>query len=49
MENTAIELSQKGKKAFEEGDFENAIHFFSEAAKTYMTPPQQPRIKKRNF
>ncbi|MBT3189816.1 MAG: hypothetical protein HN736_12800 [Anaerolineae bacterium] len=36
MENTAIELSQKGKKAFEEGDFENAIHFFSEAAKTYI-------------
>ena len=35
MENIAIELSEKGKKAFEEGDFASAIHFFSETVKHY--------------
>ncbi len=35
MGNTAIELSQKGKKAFEEGDFESAIQSFSDSAKVY--------------
>ena len=35
MENTAIELSEKGKKAFEKGDFESAIQFFSETAEAY--------------
>jgi len=41
MENEAIELSQKGKKAFEEGNFDNAIQSFSEAAKVY-TEEEKP-------
>jgi len=36
MENTAIELSEKGKKAFEKGDFKSAIQFFSETAEAYL-------------
>ncbi len=36
MENTAIELSQKGKKAFEKGDFESAIQIFSDSAEAYL-------------
>ena len=36
MENTAIELSEKGKKAFGEGDFESAVHFFSKTAEVYL-------------
>ncbi len=35
MENTAIENSDQGKIAFQEGDFKSAVHFFSEAAKRY--------------
>lgn len=36
MENTAIELSEKGKKAFGEGDFKSAVHIFSEIAEAYL-------------
>lgn len=36
MENTAIELSTNGKKAFEKGDFESAIQIFSETAEAYL-------------
>ena len=36
MKNTAIELSTNGKKAFEEGDFNSAIQFFSEAVEAYL-------------
>ena len=36
MGNTAIELSTNGKKAFETGDFDSAIHFFSEAVEAYL-------------
>ena len=36
MGNTAIELSEKGKKAFEKGDFESAIQSFSETADSYL-------------
>lgn len=36
MENTAIELSQKGKKAFEKGDFESAVQIFSESVAAYL-------------
>ncbi len=35
MENTATELSEKGKKAFQQGDFETAIQVFAEAAESY--------------
>jgi tetratricopeptide (TPR) repeat protein len=35
MENTAIELSQNGKKAFEQGDFETAVQAFSQSAAAY--------------
>ncbi len=35
MENTSLEFSEKGKKAFELGDFEAAIQAFSEAANAY--------------
>ncbi|HIE24630.1 MAG TPA: tetratricopeptide repeat protein [Anaerolineales bacterium] len=36
MENTAIELSEKGKKAFENGDFEGAVQIFTECAELYL-------------
>ena len=35
MEATSLELSETGKKAYQKGDFESAIRFFSEAAKSY--------------
>ncbi|MBT3323074.1 MAG: hypothetical protein HN392_12395 [Anaerolineae bacterium] len=35
MENTAIELSEKGKKAFQDFDYEKAADIFSEAAELY--------------
>ncbi len=36
MENTAIELSEKGKRAFQQDDFETAIQFFADAAESYL-------------
>ncbi len=35
MENTALELSQNGKKAFEKGDFQTAIQAFTQSAAAY--------------
>ncbi len=37
MEKTALAFSEEGKKAFEKGDFENAIQSFSAAAENYAT------------
>ena len=36
MENTAIALAEKGKKAFGEGDFQSAVQSFSESAEAYL-------------
>ena len=41
MEKTALTLSEEGKKAFEKGDFEKAIQFFSNAAENYAAEGKQ--------